>query len=119
MSKAQLQTSGIEERNAKAAPEGWARFCLRFKSEVGDAVYSSWFKCLELDQVLNGVAYLSVPTKFLKSWIHAHYFEKLKAIVVQELPDVGDIVLNLRATKSDRCACRGGAADGGSWEFDV
>lgn len=98
MSKAQLQTSGIEERNAKAAPEGWARFCLRFKSEVGDAVYSSWFKCLELDQILNGVAYLSVPTKFLKSWIHAHYFEKLKAIIVQELPDVGDIVLNLRAT---------------------
>ena len=98
MSKAQLQTSGIEERNTKAAPEGWARFCLRFKSEVGDAVYSSWFKCLELDHVLNGVAYLSVPTKFLKSWIYAHYFEKLKAIVVQEIPDVGDIVLNLRAT---------------------
>ncbi|WP_374545364.1 chromosomal replication initiator protein DnaA [Rhodoblastus sp.] len=98
MSKAQIQNLGVEEQNAKALTEIWLRFCTRFKSEVGEAVYSSWFKCLELDQIVNGVAYLSVPTKFLKSWIHAHYLEKLRATVVQELPGVTDIVLNLRAT---------------------
>jgi chromosomal replication initiator protein len=98
MSKAQIQTNIPEERNAKPASEIWVRFCARFRSEVGDAVYSSWFKCLELDEVVNGIAYLSVPTKFLKSWIHAHYLEKLRAIVLQEVPDTRDITLNLRAT---------------------
>jgi chromosomal replication initiator protein len=98
MSKAQIQDKVVTDHRSKPGSEMWARFCARFKSEVGEAVYSSWFKCLELDQIIDGVAYLSVPTKFLKSWIQAHYFEKLRATLVQEFPDVSDILLNLRAT---------------------
>ncbi len=78
-------------------PEVWARLCKRLRAEVGDAVYSSWFTRLELDRIDNGHAFLSVPTKFLKAWINAHYSEKLKAAILAEIPDAKDIVLDVRA----------------------
>jgi len=103
MSKALIQNQvpqdkAVAELRPKQHSEMWSRFCARFKSEVGEAVYSSWFKCLELDQIIDGVGHLSVPTKFLKSWIQNHYFEKLRATLIQDFPEVSDIVLNLRTT---------------------
>ena len=77
--------------------EIWARFCTRLHAEVGEAVYSSWFTRLELDRIENGCAFLSVPTKFLKSWIHAHYFEKLRGAILVEIPDAKEIALDVRA----------------------
>jgi chromosomal replication initiator protein len=97
MSKAQFQANETEQTIGAGNADVWARFCTRFKTEVGDAIYSSWFKCLELDKIHCGVAYMSVPTKFLKSWIHAHYIDKLRSVVVQEIPGVEDVVLSLRA----------------------
>ena len=75
----------------------WARFSERFRGEVGDAIYSSWFQSLELDAIAGGVAYLSVPTKFLKSWIHAHYLEKLRNTIIAEIPGVREINIELRS----------------------
>jgi chromosomal replication initiator protein len=78
-------------------PDVWARLCRRLRAEVGEAVYSSWFTRLELDRIENGHAFLSVPTKFLKAWINAHYFEKLQTAIVAEIPDAKEIVLDVRA----------------------
>lgn len=44
----------------------WSRVCQRLRAEFGEDVYSSWFARLELDRVERGVAFCSVPTKFLK-----------------------------------------------------
>jgi chromosomal replication initiator protein len=96
MSKAQSQINANEQTGDQRNNDDWNRFCVRFRTEVGDAVYSSWFKCLELDRIEDGVAFLSVPTKFLKSWIHAHYLEKLRCIFLLEFSAVDDIDLSLR-----------------------
>ena len=79
----------------------WTRLCKRLQAELGDAVYSSWFTRLELDRIEQGCAYLSVPTKFLKSWIHAHYFEKLRGALREEIPEVTDIILDLRGASGN------------------
>ena len=97
MTKARIQMNLVEAGQSKAAGDVWEKFCSRLRAELGDAVYGSWFTRLELDKIEDGCAVLSVPTKFLKSWIHAHYFEKLRAAIVAEIPDVGEIVLDLRA----------------------
>jgi len=96
MSNAQSQLNKKEQVADERKADVWARFCARFRTEVGDAVYFSWFKCLELDRIDNGIAYLSVPTKFLRSWIHAHYLEKLRSAFLLEFPAVDDIDLSLR-----------------------
>jgi chromosomal replication initiator protein len=74
------------------------KFCAVLRAELGDAVYSSWFTRLELDHITDSCAHLSVPTKFLKSWIHAHYYDKLRTIAVAQLPAVADICLVVRAS---------------------
>jgi DnaA N-terminal domain len=43
----------------------------RLRAELGEKVFSSWFGCLELDALADQDVYLSVPTKFLKSWIQS------------------------------------------------
>ena len=53
--------------------EAWRRCCDRLRAEVGDAVFNSWFGSLTLESVGSGQARLSVPTRFLKSWIVTHY----------------------------------------------
>ena len=96
MTKARMQMPLIEASHSKASGDIWERFCSRLRAELGDAIYCSWFTRLELDRIENGLAVLSVPTKFLKSWIHAHYFEKLRGAILAEIPDVGEITLELR-----------------------
>ena len=61
--------------------ELWDRILRRLRAELGEEVFTSWFGRLELDGIANGVAQLSVPTKFLKSWIQSHYMDRMLAVV--------------------------------------
>ena len=58
----------------------------RLKTVVGEDVYSSWFARLELEEVVGDVAHLSVPTRFLMSWIQSHYVEKILEAFKAEAP---------------------------------
>ena len=57
----------------------WARVKDRLRTAVGDDVYSSWFARMELEGSDGGTIKLSVPTRFLKSWIQSHYAERVLA----------------------------------------
>ena len=51
----------------------WRRCCERLRAELGEDIFNSWFGRLELESLAGGQARLSVPTRFLKSWIDTHY----------------------------------------------
>jgi chromosomal replication initiator protein len=55
----------------------WSRVRGRLRAEVGEDIYQSWFARMELEGVEIDTVKLSVPTRFLKSWIQSHYAEKL------------------------------------------
>src|SRR3712207_9206274 len=59
-----------------AAGETWSRVKRRLRAELGEDIFASWFGRLELDSVVEGCAYLTVPTRFLKSWIESHYADR-------------------------------------------
>src|SRR5262245_65842966 len=59
--------------------ESWSRVKERLRAEVGDDVYSSWFARMDLEAIEEGAVRLSVPTRFLKSWIQSHYAERVLA----------------------------------------
>lgn len=77
---------------------GWAAICRRLRAELGDAIFGSWFTRLELEGLNADTAHLSVPTKFLKSWIQAHYAEKLATAIGVEFRDVKQIVISVRSS---------------------
>jgi chromosomal replication initiator protein len=76
--------------------ERWGRVKVRLRAEVGDDVYSSWFARMDLDAIEGEGVRLSVPTRFLKSWIQAHYIEKVLACWKAEDPALRRIELTVR-----------------------
>jgi len=75
----------------------WLRVKERLRTEVGEDVYSSWFARMELDGMAEETIKLSVPTRFLKSWIQSHYAEKLLGCWQSEEPATTRIELTVRS----------------------
>ena len=82
---------------SNAEQENWSRVKGRLRAEVGDDVFSSWFARMELETIEDGGVRLSVPTRFLKSWIQSHYAEKVLACWQSEDASVGRIELIVRS----------------------
>jgi chromosomal replication initiator protein len=80
----------------------WTRVKGRLRSTVGEDVYSSWFARMDLEAVQDESVHLSVPTRFLKSWIQAHYAERVLSAWQAEMPEVHRIDLTVRSAM--RCA---------------
>ena len=80
--------------------EAWDRVRRRLRAELGEDVFSSWFGRLELVEISGATVFLSVPTRFLKSWIQSHYIDRLRALLVEEFKDVSDIALAVRGALS-------------------
>ena len=97
-----------------ALQASWANACRRLRGELGDPVFTSWFARLELDGFVEGTAFLSVPTTFLRTWIQSHYATKLQAVLAAEAPDVKRIVIALRTTGRVSRASAGAAPAGAS-----
>src|SRR5208337_4760361 len=70
----------------------------RLRAEVGDDIYSSWFARMELDGSEGNTVKLSVPTRFLKSWIQSHYAERVLACWQAEDCGYSRIELTVRSS---------------------
>ncbi len=88
----------MENSSAPRSDESWTRVCRRLRVELGEDVFTSWFGRLELDRLVESVAYLSVPTKFLKSWIQSHYTDRLLAALASEFGGVKQILIDVRSS---------------------
>ncbi|MFN3348302.1 chromosomal replication initiator protein DnaA [Pseudorhodoplanes sp.] len=76
--------------------ERWSRVKGRLKAEVGDDIFASWFARMDLEAVENDTAKLSVPTRFLKSWIQSHYSDRVLRCWQAEERGVQRIELSVR-----------------------
>ena len=74
----------------------WSRVKGRLRSSVGEDVYSSWFARMDLERIGGESVHLSVPTRFLKSWIQAHYADRVLSCWQAEMPDIHRIDLTVR-----------------------
>jgi chromosomal replication initiator protein len=75
----------------------WQRTQRRLRAELGEDIYLSWFARIELESVdTSGAANLSVPTRFLKSWILSHYADRILRAFQEENSDIQRIELSLR-----------------------
>src|SRR5688572_10270287 len=77
--------------------ECWTRVKGRLRAEVGEEIFLSWFARMELERVQDSVAHLTVPTRFLKSWIQSHYVDRVLACWQQEQAEVQKIDVAVRS----------------------
>jgi chromosomal replication initiator protein len=77
--------------------ERWLRVKNRLRAEVGEDIFSSWFARMELDSLDQDTVRLSVPTRFLKSWIQSHYADRVLACWQAELSSIVRNELTVRS----------------------
>jgi len=58
----------------------WDRVCGRMRTEIGEAAYRSWVAPMTVRGVHDGLARISVPTRFMRDWIVAHYADRLQSL---------------------------------------
>jgi chromosomal replication initiator protein len=82
----------------RSMDEAWARCCQRLRSELGEDVFMSWFGGLKLEAIVAGRATFTISTKFLKSWVEAHYQEKILAALNGEIGGVAAMHVGVRSS---------------------
>jgi chromosomal replication initiator protein len=74
----------------------WQKIQARLRAELGEDLYNSWFQRMEPEQFVDGQLTVSVPTRFLKSWIENHYLSKLSKIAGGEFEALSLVQVKLR-----------------------
>jgi len=84
------------------AQEQFQRVRARLRAAVGEDVYNSWFARLELEEMVDDVVHLSVPTRFLCSWIQSNYAERILESFRAEEPGIARLHLTVRVNGQAR-----------------
>ncbi len=66
----------------------WQRISGVLRNEFGEAAYQSWLKPMSVRAVQDGAVTLSVPTRFMRDWVMAHYVERMRDLWGDENPKV-------------------------------
>ena len=76
--------------------EQWSRVKQRLRTELGEDIFNSWFARATFEEADASTVYLSLPTRFLKAWIVAHYEDRLLSLWQAENPSVARMEILVR-----------------------
>jgi chromosomal replication initiator protein len=96
----------VSSSSSPPGDERWARAKTQLRAMVGDDIFSSWFASMDLAAVEGDAVRFSVPTRFLKSWIQAHYIERLLSCWQVEQPEIRRIELIVRSAVLRACPAK-------------
>ena len=79
-----------------APSDAWARVKGRLRAELGEDVFASWFRGIEVEQVDGEVVHLTVATRFLRNWLRSHYYDFVLRLARAEWPKVERVEFRVR-----------------------
>jgi chromosomal replication initiator protein len=98
-----IEGNGMTTVGSRDEQVAFERVKAKLKARLGSEVYSSWFGRMKLADSSKGIARLSVPTAFLRSWINGHYLELISELWKAEEPNILKIEVVVRsATRNCR-----------------
>jgi chromosomal replication initiator protein len=86
----------------RSEAELFQRVRARLRAQFGEDIYNSWFARLELEEIVDDKAHLSVPTRFLCSWIQSNYAEKILDAFRSENPELARLHFTVRVNGQAR-----------------
>jgi chromosomal replication initiator protein len=86
----------VAQQEHGAPSDAWARVKSRLRAELGEDVFASWFRGVEVAQVDGEVVHLTVATRFLRNWLRSHYYDFVLRLSRAEWPDVERIEFRVR-----------------------
>ena len=91
-----------DHRGTKNSAELWTRVQKRLRTAVGEDVFNSWFVRLELEEIVDDLAHLSAPTRFLCSWVQSNYSDRILEAFKAENKSIGQLHFALRVNGQAR-----------------
>ena len=82
----------------------WSRICGRLRDDVGEVDFHTWLRHLALSCVEGGEAVVTLPTRFLRDWVSAHYRDRLAALWQAEDDTVQRVELRVAEQSDARVA---------------
>ena len=82
--------------------ETFTRVKARLKAAVGEDVFNSWFARLEVEEYVDDLVHLSVPTRFLCSWVQSNYADKILAAFQAEAGEISRLHFTVRVNGQAR-----------------
>jgi chromosomal replication initiator protein len=90
-------TNTVAQQEQQCAPsDAWARVKGRLRAELGEDVFASWFRGVELERVDDAVVHLTVATRFLRNWLRSHYYDFVLNLTRVEWPEAERLEFRVR-----------------------
>jgi len=106
------ETDKTENEDSEAAAVSeWASVSGLLRAEMGEAAYQSWLKPMTIREVVDGVVRISVPTRFMRDWVVAHYVDRLSELWRLENADIQEVEVYVQADRPPRPAAAPVAAE--------
>ena len=77
----------------------WKAVSGLLRAEIGEAAYQSWLKPMIVRGVNDGLVRISVPTRFMRDWIVAHYVDRLSELWSKENPDIKGVEVYIQSDR--------------------
>ena len=65
------------QNNKVLQQQRWENVRERLRAAYGEAIFNSWLAPLRLADIKNGQVMITVPTRFMREWILAHYIDNI------------------------------------------
>ncbi len=78
----------------------WLKISGLLRGEIGEAAYQSWLKPMTVRSLCDGRITISVPTRFMRDWVLAHYADRLRALWGGEDPTISAVDIIVQSERA-------------------
>ena len=72
----------------------------QLRGEIGEAAFQSWIKPIKIRSIEGGVVHVTVPTRFMRDWVVAHYAERIATLWQSGSPEIASLEVSVRSDRA-------------------
>ncbi len=80
----------------RAVDTQWTEISEQLRAEIGEAAFQSWIKPITVREVEKATVRISVPTRFMRDWVLAHYADRLAELWRSRDADITDVDVSVQ-----------------------
>ncbi len=93
--------NGGTQQSENSLSDQWSAVSSLLRAEIGEAAYQSWLKPMTIRGISDGEVKISVPTRFMRDWIVAHYVDQLGQLWGKQNPDVKSVEVFIQSDREE------------------
>ena len=94
-------SNGGTQQSENSLCDQWSAVSSLLRAEIGEAAYQSWLKPMTIRGISDGEVKISVPTRFMRDWIVAHYVDQLGQLWGKQNPDVKGVEVFIQSDREE------------------